>query len=259
MARLRRSKLAAGFLLLFQCLSERCQLGGGETPRQNRGKRGRYLPGGAGPGSAAERGAARPGGGGSGSGSRAAFPQHRHGVGSAGSSAGRASGEGKRRLGVVSRCSRGRPGVAAVPAFHTSLPRRLQKELSITSFIYFDENSGLSSFNRPAPRSPGAGTVPLPSAFAGSPEPLSQPCTRRSRRRRGPTQAPGREGRRHQLPREPQAAGSGGPGRPGDLPPPARGGAPLLSRQRAVEGEAKFPRGSCVGELAGTLLPRGSQ
>lgn len=49
MARLRRSKLAAGFLLLFQCLSERCQLAGGETPRQSRGKRGRYLPGGAGP------------------------------------------------------------------------------------------------------------------------------------------------------------------------------------------------------------------
>ncbi|XP_014745058.1 PREDICTED: plexin domain-containing protein 2 [Sturnus vulgaris] len=37
MARLRRSKLAAGFLLLFQCLSERCQLAGGETPRQSRG------------------------------------------------------------------------------------------------------------------------------------------------------------------------------------------------------------------------------
>ncbi|XP_068002520.1 plexin domain-containing protein 2 [Melanerpes formicivorus] len=38
MARLRRSKLAAGFLLLFQCLSERCQLAGGETaPRQSHG------------------------------------------------------------------------------------------------------------------------------------------------------------------------------------------------------------------------------
>uniref|UniRef100_A0A669QU36 Plexin domain containing 2 n=1 Tax=Phasianus colchicus TaxID=9054 RepID=A0A669QU36_PHACC len=37
MARLRRSKLAAGFLLLFQFLSERCQLAGGETPSQSRG------------------------------------------------------------------------------------------------------------------------------------------------------------------------------------------------------------------------------
>lgn len=63
-------------------------------------------------------------------------------------------------------------------------------------------------------------------------------------------------------PREPEAAGSGGQGRPGSLPPslpPARGGAPLLSRQAAVEGEAKFPCRSCLGELAGTLLPRGSQ
>lgn len=67
MARLRRSKLAAGFLLLFQCLSERCQLAGGETPRQSRGKRGRYLPGGAGP--VPPRGSAA--GPGSGSGARA--------------------------------------------------------------------------------------------------------------------------------------------------------------------------------------------
>uniref|UniRef100_A0A8C3C356 Plexin domain containing 2 n=1 Tax=Cairina moschata TaxID=8855 RepID=A0A8C3C356_CAIMO len=37
MARLRRSKLAAGFLLLFQCLSERCQLVAEETPSQSNG------------------------------------------------------------------------------------------------------------------------------------------------------------------------------------------------------------------------------
>lgn len=136
MARLRRSKLAAGFLLLFQCLSERCQLAGGETPRQSRGKRGRYLPGGAGPGSAAEPGAAWPG-------------QGRAGVGGAGPlshSTGsvwalptvpRASypERCKRRLGVGSACSRGRPGVAAVLASHPSFPRLLRKSSPLLNFF----------------------------------------------------------------------------------------------------------------------------
>lgn len=82
MARLRRSKLAAGFLLLFQCLSERCHLAGGEAAtRQNHGKRSQYLPGGA------QRGGT--GGEGPESRARAAFLQPRRGVGSARSSAGR--------------------------------------------------------------------------------------------------------------------------------------------------------------------------
>lgn len=146
--------------------------------------------------------------------------------------------------------------MAAVPASHPSL---LRKELSVTSFFYINENSGLSSLHKSGQRSPGAGAAPLPSPFAGSPEPPSRLCTRRSRRRRAPTQAtetPGAPG----SPRQRGAAGRGAPA--ASLLPslsPARGGAPLLSRQAAVEGEAKFPCRSCLGELAGTLLPRGSQ
>lgn len=132
MARLRRSKLAAGFLLLFQCLSERCQLAGGETPRQSRGKRGRYLPGGGrsgqrrgargsaagagrvGSGEGRDRGRGRGGGV-----ARDAFPQHRRGVCSGGGSAGRVAGEGKRRsegwLPLLPREARGGRGPGFSP------------------------------------------------------------------------------------------------------------------------------------------------
>lgn len=223
MARLRRSKLAAGFLLLFQCLSERCQLAGGETPRQSRGKRGRYLPG--------------PGRGRAGSGRGRAPPQPR-GAGSAG----REPGEGERRPGLAPPPPERGPG--------SRLPILPYHERPLYDFIsYFNENSGLSSFNQSAPRSLGAGTVPFPRPLRGVPG-ASFPATGR-RRRAGLLWRAGRGGTGPRSPRE---------RRPDSSPPafpPAPGPSALPAASR--RGMAKFPCRSCLGELAGTLLPRGSQ
>lgn len=205
MARLRRSKLAAGFLLLFQCLSERCQLAGGETPRQSRGKRGRYLPG--------------PGRGRAGSGRGRAPPQPR-GAGSAG----REPGEGERRSGLAPPPPERGPG--------SRLPILPYHERPLYDFIsYFNENSGLSSFNQSAPRSLGAGAVPFPRPLRGVPG-ASFPATGR-RRRAGLLWRAGREGR------APGAPGRGAPTAP--RPPSLPRRAPPLSRQPAAGGWQSSP------------------
>lgn len=223
MARLRRSKLAAGFLLLFQCLSERCQLAGGETPRQSRGKRGRYLPGGAPPvlrgarGSAAGRGRAGAGAG--------PAPQPPRG-GLCRPLRGPRTRRGQTPFGAGSPSSRERPGV---PASHPSLPRLPRKELSITSFLILmriRDFPPLMNLPRdhwepvmfPSPAPPRGPRRLLPSLV---------------RDVRGSPREPGREGR---SPRSP------GERRPDSLPrPPSRAGGPQLSRQRAGEGWQSFP------------------
>lgn len=139
------------------------------------------------------------------------------------------------------------PREARGPGF-PSFPTLASPERALYDLIsYFIGNSGLSSFNESAPRPPAAGAVPFPSPFAGSPEPPSQPCTRRE----GLSSSAGKGGTEHrespgQAPRQP--------------PPPAlpRRGPPALSAA-SRGGMAKFPCRSCLGELAGTLLPRGSQ
>lgn len=241
MARLRRSKLAAGFLLLFQCLSERCQLAGGETPRQTRGKRGRYLPGGAGPGQrrGARGRAAGPGRGGG-----------RPGSGEPGRLPAAPARRGLRRLlrgprtrrrvntvwGLGPPAPEGGPGWPRCRLLPLRSPGVSGKSSPLLHFLFQCE-FGTFLFNKPAPRSRAAGAVFLASPFPGSPEPPSPPRTRRSCRRRAPLQRrEGREGGRE----TPAPPGARGGGQRRAAPPSPRGPPPARPRR----GPAAFPAGS---------------
>lgn len=149
MARLRRSKLAAGFLLLFQCLSERCQLAAEETPSQSNGKpdRDRDRDGDTGLGSGSGLGVAPP--------PPAASPQRANGV-----------------WGPAPPAPEGGPGCwFCTPRSSPASLGRASPSLAL--FIYFNDKSGL--FLPSSICSAVTGAVPFPELFVGSPWVPSRP------------------------------------------------------------------------------------
>lgn len=137
MARLRRSKLAAGFLLLFQCLSERCQLAAEETPSQSHGKphRDRGRDGDTGLGSGSGLGVAPP--------PPAASPRRANGVWGPPP--------------PLPREARGGRGPGIAPLLHRRLLREELPPLSLYLFI-LTTSRDFSSRHQSAPPSP----VPFP-------------------------------------------------------------------------------------------------
>lgn len=214
MARLRRSKLAAGFLLLFQCLSERCQLAAEETPSQSHGKphRDRGRDGDTGLGSGSGLGVAPP--------PPAASQRRANGV-----------------WGPPPPAPEGGPGWPrcryCTPPPSPASPGRASPSLAL--FIYFNDKSGL--FLPSSICSAVTGAVPLPGLFVGSPWLPSLP------QRPPPPEAKGSAGKG----KRPRGARSTGPGPP--VTPQ------LLSWQRPVEAEAKFPCSSCPGTPLPLLKP----
>lgn len=163
MARLRRSKLAAGFLLLFQCLSERCQLAAEETPSQSNGKpdRDRDRDGDTGLGSGSGLGVAPP--------PPAASPQRANGV-----------------WGPAPPAPEGGPGCwFCTPRSSPASLGRASPSLAL--FIYFNDKSGL--FLPSSICSAVTGAVPFPELFVGSPWVPSRP------QRHSPPEAKGSVGK----------------------------------------------------------------
>lgn len=154
-------------------------------------------------------------------------------------------------LPLLQREARGAPILVS----HPFLPRLLRKELSITSCFILMRTGGFPLFINltngyrdpvlfPSPASSRGPRSLLPSRVRDSPEGEGL----HSSAGKGGTETPAAPGAQGSEERR--------PGRPGNLPPPARGGAPLLSRQRAVEGEGKVSLQILPGRASGHSPPR---